>query len=133
MTKDEALNLALDALETSMYPQQKQLQAITAIKEALAQPEQEPVVWMYVNKSSHEVRFQKHMRDFVDHGAFSEVPLFSEPLANQEKTSGSPIAQRKPLTDEEIGDIAALYYPRWQGHEGFARAIEAAHGIKGEA
>ena len=40
MTKDEALKLALDALETSMYPQQKQLQAITAIKEALAQPEQ---------------------------------------------------------------------------------------------
>ena len=44
MTK-EALKLALDALETSMYPQQKQLQAITAIKEALAQPEQEPVGW----------------------------------------------------------------------------------------
>jgi hypothetical protein len=61
MTKDEALKLALKALETSMYPQQKQLQAITAIKEALAQqaldrkaenarelgldyePEQEPV------------------------------------------------------------------------------------------
>jgi len=38
--------------------------------------------------------------------------------------------QRKPLTDEKIGDIAALFYPRWQGHEGFARAIEAAHGIK---
>ena len=42
MTKDEALTLALKALETSMYPQQKQLQAITAIKEALAQPEQKP-------------------------------------------------------------------------------------------
>mgnify|MGYP000090659981 CR=1 FL=1 len=45
----EAMKLALEALETSMYPQQKQLQAITAIKEALmsvpdgAQPEQEPV------------------------------------------------------------------------------------------
>lgn len=38
--------------------------------------------------------------------------------------------QPKPLTDEQIGDIAALFYPRWQGHEGFARAIEAAHGIK---
>jgi hypothetical protein len=36
MTKDEALRLALEALETSMYPQQKQLQAITAIKAALA-------------------------------------------------------------------------------------------------
>jgi hypothetical protein len=35
MTKDEALKLALEALETSMYPQQKQLQAITAIKAAL--------------------------------------------------------------------------------------------------
>lgn len=88
-----------------------------------AQPEQEPVVWMYVNKSTHEVRFQKHMRDFVDHGAFSEVPLFSEPLANQLKTSGSPIPQRKPLTDEQIEAI----WPLRPTDEivAFARAIEA--------
>lgn len=33
----EALKLALEALKTSMYPQQKQLQAITAIKETLAE------------------------------------------------------------------------------------------------
>ena len=52
MTKDEALKLALDFiervnkdgwiladLEPEMYA------AITAIKEALAQPEQEPVAW----------------------------------------------------------------------------------------
>jgi len=41
----EAMKLALEALETSMYPQQKQLQAITALREALAeQPaQQEPV------------------------------------------------------------------------------------------
>jgi hypothetical protein len=38
--------------------------------------------------------------------------------------------QLKPLTDEQIGEIAVLFYPRGQGHEGFARAIEAAHGIK---
>jgi len=43
MTKDEALRLALEALETSMYPQQKQLQAITAIKAAL-EAKDEPVV-----------------------------------------------------------------------------------------
>jgi len=38
------MKLALEALETSMYPQQKQLQAITALREALAeQPaQQEP-------------------------------------------------------------------------------------------
>jgi len=35
---DEAtVKLALEALETSMYPQQKQLQAITALREALAE------------------------------------------------------------------------------------------------
>ena len=33
--KDAALRLALEALETSMYPQQKQLQAIITLKEAL--------------------------------------------------------------------------------------------------
>ena len=49
------------------------------IKEALAQPEQEPVVWMYQDKSTHEVRFQKHMRDFVDHGATYETPLYTTP------------------------------------------------------
>ena len=53
-------------------------------KEALAQPEQEPVAWMYQDKITHEVRFQKHMKDFVDHSKTSEVPLYSEPLANHE-------------------------------------------------
>ncbi len=42
MTKDEALRLALEALETSMYPQQKQLQAITSIQAAL-EAKDEPV------------------------------------------------------------------------------------------
>ena len=49
MTKDEALKLALEALElshprfgigTAIY-----IKAMNAIKEALAQPEQEPVTW----------------------------------------------------------------------------------------
>jgi len=124
MTKDEVLRLALEALETSMYPQQKQLQAITAIKSALEakdepvmcgacngsghmvrdhdigtdqkcfvcegsgvfedttppqRKEPEPVVWMYQDKSTHEVRFQKHMRGFVDHGATYETPLYTTP------------------------------------------------------
>ena len=51
MTKDEALRLAWDALEdigdewgfTSNRTVPKRKEAITAIKEALAQPEQEPV------------------------------------------------------------------------------------------
>ena len=44
-----------------------------------ARQEQEPVVWMYQDKSTHEVRFQKHMRGFVDHGATYETPLYTAP------------------------------------------------------
>ena len=45
----QALELALEALQVATTPlakdRQEVLQAITAIKEALAQPEQEPVAW----------------------------------------------------------------------------------------
>ena len=61
MTKDTALRLALEALETSMYPQQKQLQAITAIKAALEAPQRtwvgltdEEVTWLCNTAKSHE-------------------------------------------------------------------------------
>ena len=122
MTEREALKLALEALKrldgwlalrygSGLTPEEKQ--TVTAIKEALAQTEQKPVVWMYQNKSTHEVRFQKHMRSFVDHSAWYEIPLYSEPLANQEKTSGSPIkeALAQPehgWTPERIAGMARL-------------------------
>ena len=57
MTKDEVLKLALEALEEAWYhvgtfqPTEKAIdlydEARTAIKEALSQPEQEPVAWVY--------------------------------------------------------------------------------------
>ncbi len=43
--------------------------------------EQKPVVWMYQDKSTNEVRFQKHMRDFVDHGQTYETPLYANEWA----------------------------------------------------
>ena len=104
--KDEALKLALEALEKCDSALAEELSAwdidpplhhvleasnacgpaITAIREALAeQPaQQEPVVWMYINRSTHETSFQKQMRSFVDHSQWKEVPLYSEPLANHE-------------------------------------------------
>lgn len=47
MTKDEVLKLALEALEDWNLPlnPQPDEEIITAIEEALAQPEQEPVVY----------------------------------------------------------------------------------------
>ena len=95
MTKDEALKLALEAFEWNYNTDLDNIPAyekwakmlkenITAIRETLSQPEQEPVVWMYQDKTSHAVKFQRHMSNFVDHSKTSEIPLYSEPLANHE-------------------------------------------------
>ncbi len=61
MTQTEVLRFALEAFETSMYPQQKQLQAITAIKAALEAPQRtwvgltdEEVTWLCNTAKSHE-------------------------------------------------------------------------------
>ena len=45
MTDQErkAMEMALEALEDSMYPQKKQFDAIVGLKQALAQEEQEPI------------------------------------------------------------------------------------------
>ena len=170
--QQEALKLALEALEeinklsigenAICLPAEIDT-AMDAIREALADSalermaenarelgldyeaaqQQEPVVWMYVNKSTHETKFQKHMRDFVDHSLWSEVPLYGEPLANHELQcvcgavwlgdemvhlpNKHPPAS-KPLTDEEIEFIYAD--TGYNDIQMFARAIEAAHGIK---
>ena len=91
--------------------------ASNALRERLAQPEQEPVVWMYQDKSTHEVRFQKHMRGFVDHGATYETPLYTTP----------PRREWVGLTDDEIavicGECAASAHRT--DDISYARAIEA--------
>jgi len=67
MTKDEALDLALEALEESktnndtMGFWDRKAKAITAIKEALAQPEQEPVATI----DSLEQEIYENTREFV--------------------------------------------------------------------
>ena len=163
----EAMKLALEGaanyIDTLGGDSRKYRQALAEQKSGINQvielydsphqsSQQEPVVWMYVNKSTHETKFQKHMRDFVDHSLWSEVPLYGEPLANHELQcvcgavwlgdelvhlpDKRPPAQRKPLTDEQIASMIV----KMNGNEPTAlfwrdltRAIEAAHGIKGEA
>ena len=89
MTK-EALKLALEALE--MFCEHgailRPIETRDAIKEALAQPEQEPVVWMMpdgqiVNKWALQF-----------YGGQVGKPLYTTP------------PQRKPLSDEEIYSLA---------------------------
>ena len=119
MTKDEALKLAQMALSNKRASDETIYKALNAIREALAQPEQEPVAFIcefYADEGHPFVSFEP-----VTHG--TNTPLYSTP------------PHRKPLTDEEIDKLP------WEPHESnpmtfaeglryFARAIEAAHGIK---
>ena len=79
MTKDEALKLALEALELSAVTvdsfgvQKKTNDAIAAIKKALAQPEQEPVAWQWWG-SAH---FRKKIPKDSDTSDWS--PLYRTP------------------------------------------------------
>ena len=60
MTKDEALKMSLEALEEACeligpawaWRDEKGRPAITAIKEALAQPEQKPLAWISTGPAS---------------------------------------------------------------------------------
>ena len=123
MTKDEALKLALEALkqidEAMPFPVAKLAQA--AIKEALAQPEQEPVAWI----SATELLV---MRGNALGGAKDwRVNLGLEPEEGDVGLYTTP-PQRTwvGLTDEELQPIADKYrilFGSWV--EDFARAIEA--------
>jgi hypothetical protein len=82
------------------------------------QPEQEPVAW---------VCFGAPEKRDID---FEEADINGLPIGTLLYTA-PPAAQRKPLTDEAIWQIAknyALTNPTTPLH--FARAIEAAHNIK---
>jgi len=63
--------------------------------------------------------------------ALAEQPAQQEPVATLFGSlpvyDTSPPAQRKPLTDDELAD---LWYKQSLDWMEFARAIEAAHGIK---
>ena len=88
------------------------------VAEALAQPQQEPVAWANPNDLQN---FDMKVR--TNAGPLHTVPLYTYPLA------------RKPLTDEQIINLFnEACREKFSGIERFryfARAIEAAHGIKG--
>jgi hypothetical protein len=73
-----------DQVDSSDIPQER--------VDETAKQRHEPVVWMYQDKISHAIKFQKHMSDFVDHSRFYETPLYTTP----------PTRQWVGLTDEEM-------------------------------
>ncbi len=157
MTHTEALRLALEAMkikqEVTMWANDgdraKFNRAITAIKAALEAKDEpwekfcdshcvwtdhhpdcklakdEPVACRACNGSGHMVRDP-------DIGTDQECFVCEGSGVFEDTTP----PQRKPLTDEEIEDAWASCEPDWDDKVNvltLARAIEAAHGIKGEA
>ena len=130
MTKDEALKLAMEALEHACgdrcnfkYNPCFQREAITAIKEALAQPEQEPLEYWNAVEGWVKIDEVREHLDSVGCGTiyktFGEdrVPLYTTPP--QRKWVG--------LTDDEIVLISAECASSHQHMDiQFAKAIEAA-------
>ena len=118
----EALKLALEALERNDYlGYQANQKAIAAIKEALAQPKQEPVAHMYADDYERMLNSETFCTVYsVAVGSPTRgettIELFTTP------------PQRKPLTEDQIQkiwDVAAGAIPGWSRHIAFARAIEA--------
>ena len=118
----EALQMALDALiEVTgwqwvgpMRVMDEVEDAIAAIREALAEPEQEPVAWMCADEDMTRKGYSRFSRNCE--GEWN-IPVYTAPPA------------RKPLTDEDISAIVqSMSAYTWDAHM-LARAIERAHGI----
>jgi len=150
----EAMKLALDCLEDIFGKEKIDVGAINALRQAIAeaerqesddmtiaymsglydgknkyapQPEQEPVAMRY--------DFDGYGWLYIDNGSGSN---WKEKIKNAEPLYTTP-PQRKPLTDKQIGailedpSIAEKHQGNWLVLPyAYARAIEAAHGIKGE-
>lgn len=142
----EALKLALECIEAwdrggnaSDYWRDR-FDAITAIREALADSalermaenarelgldyeaaqQQEPVAYSYTSRITGAQGFSHHpMPRFIDSESWDIQPLYTSQPAS------------KPLTDEQIEELCWTEMDRRL--LSFARAIEAAHGIKEDA
>lgn len=132
MTDRSLIVLALDALDELNYSNSTEsaeyqyYEATKLLRAALEQPqdEQEPVAWIspstleWITRESEKVvKLTRKAQPEYD---------FTEPLYIH------PQPKREPLTDKEISIIAEKYIERLQqgAYKLFARAIEAAHGIK---
>ena len=78
----EALKLALDFVETVHVGEwvgsiERQLEVITAIKEALAQPEQEPVAWLITDEKINSLQVDSIQRlvDRARHAHMTDIKL----------------------------------------------------------
>ena len=107
MTKDEALKLALEALEyiehNYMSLPKSGETAITAIREALAQPEQEPVAWFEHNPDL-DAWFLAYSKN-QNPGIKSRPLVFGDTAPPQRKPEQKPVAHTLNCVCGAVWDI----------------------------
>jgi hypothetical protein len=108
----------IDALHHPAEPESADAQkAIADMGQVLEQPAQEPVAWMFQSGDKFGWRDEIQFEKPPNHPVFRNVVAL--------------LPQRKPLTDEQIDAL----WQEWKDavcldHKTWAKAIEAAHGIK---
>jgi len=117
-----AMKRALEALELAninhWWGSSKIEAAITAIKEALAQPAQEPVAWGVFEGNLHDMFFSRKEAEYMAYlkGSPAEVrPLYTTPPAVQ--PAQEPVAWS---TDIEFDDDTEIVPPEEKGRLGTA-------------
>ena len=127
MSLREAAQQALEA-----YDAHEPLAVVMeALRTALSEPVQEPVAWtiwthgpvrLFIDKGEAKMEFDRLCHAYPEQSRKLK-PLYTHPR------------QRKPLTDEEIVNVLGSVRESLTGNAflAFARAIERAHGIGGEA
>ena len=114
----EALEMALKAIKNPSSFGAVRLEAICEqIREALAEPEQEPVAWMLMNDTHCHIMATDWKPE--DSDGWKTAPLYTAPPA------------RKSLTEPELNAIEPTWPNEWNYDDVlvFVRAIERAHGI----
>ena len=124
----EALRMALEHIEGNYTVSAEE--AITAIKEALAQPEQEPVAWMFQHDETGRMNYVSN--DGVHNPTiFLEMnpryalvcPLYTTPL--QRKFVGLTGEEAMDVTRKEGHELLDFIYEYGTGSEGVEERIVA--------
>jgi hypothetical protein len=136
MTDRKIMKLALEALEIAEIDGNCCYEATELLRTRLAQPEQEPVAWMFQHDETGRM-------NYVSNDGIHNPAMFLK--MNPRYALVCPLSttppKRKPLTDKQIlADETLRYYFGQNGGAGpvskqgrrVVDAIEAAHGITKE-